>query len=102
MTFALIVVVNKTTAEPTIEISPTIRLKGAEFFLGERVACELGKHTSKQVAGPWLASADCVLKVVRPDGKEFLRKEGRTQIYNGPTMVSSLFHTELLNDLIDR
>jgi len=80
-------------------VSPSIRIDRTEFFLGEQVAFETGKRTAELVAGPALAETLCELKVIRPDGKEIVQKEGGPTTYDGPSRVSFLSQPELLNDM---
>jgi hypothetical protein len=85
-----------------VVVSPSIRTDRTEFFLGEQVAFQIGKRTAEAVDGPALAETVCELSVVRPDGRAIVRQEGGPTTYDGPSRVSFLFHTELLNDIDDR
>jgi hypothetical protein len=97
----LLVVANEamSMSTPLNVVSPTIRIDRTEFFLGEQVAFEIGKRTAQEVDGPALAAAVCKLTVIRPDGKAIVRQEGGAVAYDGPSQVSFLFQTELLNDI---
>lgn len=89
---ALILLFSATEAisESANVVLPTIRIDRTEFFLGEQVAFEIGKHTAKDVDGPALAESLCELKVIRPDGKEIAQQEGGPNTYDGPSRVASL------------
>jgi hypothetical protein len=92
---------NQTMSLSPNAVSPTIRIDRSEFFLGEQVAFEIGKRTTKDVDGPALAETPCELKVVRPDGKEIVQQKGGPGTYDGPSRLSFLFQRELLNDIDD-
>jgi hypothetical protein len=92
---------NQTMSLSPNAVSPTIRIDRTEFFLGEQLAFEIGKRTTKDVDGPALAETPCELKVVRPDGKEIVQQKGGPGTYDGPSRVSFLFQQELLNDIDD-
>jgi hypothetical protein len=67
---------NQTMPLPINTVSPTIRIDRTDFFLGEQVAFEIGKRTTKDVDGPALAETPCELKVLRPDRKEIVQQKG--------------------------
>lgn len=95
---------NQATSVPLNHVSPTVRFDRTEFFLGEQVAFETGKRTAQEVDGPALGATLCELRVVRPDGEAIVKQEeqeGGLVAYNGPSRVSFLAKSELLNDLDD-
>jgi len=97
---ALTFVSNTTTIVGQTTFEPTLDFPRAEFELGEAIVFEVGRHTSASVNPITLMAEACSVFLEQPNGtKAILKTQQGLGIYDGPGLVQSLSHKELLNDL---
>jgi hypothetical protein len=85
----------QTSFEPALDFSRT------EFELGEAIVFTVGRAAAARVPYAALMDATCTVSITQPNGTQAAAKTFQGPgVYNGPILVQSLFHKELLNDLV--
>ena len=97
----VLIVFSTTTILRQVTFEPTLDFTVTEFELGEAIVFHMGRHTSTRVDPARLMEASCSLSIKPPNGAEAIVKTIQgLGVYDGPSLVQSLGHKVLLNDLV--